>query len=358
MAKASQMVVEVEFKQIEPQKARGIFKAAKGTPAQKIAYIKDNFGPEWVAEEKFDGDRRIGQFVDGLVRLTGTRQSVKDGLFVEKTANVPHISGVQCAEIRPLASAKNVRKLNGTILDMEMIVPEGFVTGAGGKSKHVTSIMGSLPAEAIRKQLERGLLRCAVFDILAFKGQTLNHLPLHERRKWLEKAMREWNNPHAFVVPQEYDDKAGFLESVWARGGEGIILKHTQHMLGQHLLWIKVKEEATADVIIIGYKDPKEMSEKVTGIVSPTKYAGTGLIGSIIFGQLKEGQIVRVGSTNGMDEKTRELISLNKEHYISQVIEIKHYGREADTGAFRHPQFSRFRPDKSCSDCQFYLEEV
>lgn len=347
------------FLQIEPQKARGPFKAAKQPLDVQLKYLADSYsGDEWVGEEKYDGDRRVGQFVDGVLRLTGCRQSVKDGLFVEKTANVPHLSNWPDARIPPVVPHKTMRFLEGCVIDGEMIVPEDFVTGAGGKSKHVTSIMGSLPDEAVRKQLERGLLRYAVFDLLWAYGEDIRGQALAVRRKLLQEVLAKWNNPHAFLVPQYTGNKAPALESIWARDGEGMILKHVDHRYGQHLRWIKVKMEATADVVIIGYKEPKEVSKKVDGTLSATKYAGTGLIGSIVFGQYVEGQLRQVGSTNGMDEATRAMISKNRDKYTGAVIEIKHYGREADTLAFRHPQFRRFRNDKNPEACVFNPEEV
>lgn len=346
------------FDQIEPQKARGPWKALRKPLKEQLAYLEDNYETdEWMCDEKKDGDRRVGQFTNGVVRLTGCRQSVQDGLFVEKTENVPHISNYPVKGLPLVIKPNVIKKLDGTVVDGEMVVPVNFSTGAGGKSKWVTSIMGSLPAEAHRKQAERGFLQYALFDLLYYRGKDLRALPLAKRRLMLSQVIQEWGNPFVKQVPYTYTNKRAFLEDIWDEGGEGIILKHVDHRYGQHLRWIKVKYEACADVVIMGYKPPKEMSRKVDGMISPTKYAGKDVIGSIVFGQYLRGQLVEVGSVSGIDEKLRDEISQNKAGWINQVIEIRHYGREP-TGAFRHPQYRRPRPDKNPTDCVLRMEEV
>lgn len=355
------------FQQIKPQKARGKFPAARQPPDVQLACIRKLYsGDEWVAEEKYDGDRRVGQFCSDVVRITGCNEGV-NGRFVEKTGNVPQLSNLWPkidtrkagrVTLEKLDEARRrTASLDGTVLDWECIVPRGLVTGAGGKSKHVTSIMGSRPDEAIAKQRERGWLRAAVFDCLWYKGQDIRGEPYHIRRSYVVRALNVWRNPHAFIVPALKGDKANFLETIWTAGGEGIVLKHIEHRYGEQNLWIKVKIEINADVVIMGYKAASEMSEKVNGEVSATKYAQRGLIGAIIFGQYRGTRLIAYGSTSGMDEDTRELISKNPKKYLNSVFELKANGRE-QTGAFRHPQFKRFRPDKSPKDCIYNLNET
>lgn len=323
------------FQQIVPQNARGAYKEA----------LMHNF--RWVAEEKYDGDRRVAQFCEGRVRITGRNVSKKDGLLVEKTDNVPHIT----------KGTKQVANLDGTVLDGEMIVPEGFVCGAGGKSKHVTSIMGSLPAEAVRKQEERGWLRYVVFDCLYYKGTDVRTCSYEQRRRYAQDALTEWNNPHVLLAESTTKNKEAFLERILSEGGEGIILKDTTAIYGEPKKWVKVKKEINADVVIMGYEDAKEISTKSDGTVSVTKYHLQGWIGAIIFGQYKDGTLVEMGRTSGFDDETRMLLSEHKKKYLGKVIEIKANEREPE-GAFRHPQFKQFRFDKEAKDCVYYPEET
>jgi hypothetical protein len=97
------------FQQIHPPRAGGKFREE---------LLAD---PEWWAEEKFDGDRRICQFLPEAARFTGRVVSKKDGLLVEKTGNLPHL-----AMARPA--------LVGTVLDGEIVCAD-----PRARSRDVTS---------------------------------------------------------------------------------------------------------------------------------------------------------------------------------------------------------------------------
>ncbi len=347
------------FIQVTPQPARGAFDPSLLS------------SDEWVAEEKYDGDRRIAQFCSDVVRFTGRRASVKDGKFVERSAQVPHLSAAvfkngagSLLGMRALhLGAKGVmqivrppRRLDGTVLDGEMIVPVSLESMRGGKSKHVTSIIGSLPEEALWKQVERGWLRYAAFDCLWHKGHDVRGLPLFERRALLVEAVAAWGNPFAFVAPQSgAGDKAELLQRIWRRSGEGVILKHVDHRYGQHLRWVKVKQVVHADVVVMGYKAARSSSQKVGGEVSAAKFSGQ--VGSIVFGQYVGRRLVAVGSTSGFDDELRAELTRNGRRYVGRVMEISANGREP-TGAFRHPQFSRWRDDKRARECVQYEGET
>jgi ATP-dependent DNA ligase len=307
------------FKQIEPQSARGVLADAMWD------------SPEWVAEEKYDGDRRIAQFMGtGEVRFTGRRKGVGDGLFVEKTANLPHLN-------------YGPTGLRGTVLDGEIIYPSGTKV-EGGASKYVTSIMGSLPQEAVRKQEERGWLEYVVFDCLWYKGRDVRGETLRNRRNYASQAVVDWDLDDVDLVEQVAGHgKRAFCEAVLIRGGEGVVLKHYAHKYGEKRGWVKVKAEATADVVILGFT-------KGLG-----KYQGQ--IGAIEFGQGSPGRVVSLGTCSGFDDGLRKMMTDRPTKYIGNVIEIKHNGREP-TGAFRHPRFSRFRPDKHPTECVLDLGET
>jgi ATP-dependent DNA ligase len=297
---------------------------------------------------------------------------------VEKTANIPHLSGAfpagslakQIATMRlPVPAA-----LEGTVLDGEMIVPLDPIAGdyGGGKSKFVTSIMGSLPEEAVLKQIERGWLRYVVFDCLFYKGRDLRDNDLHYRRGMAKQAAKEWGNPFASLADMALgskgpSNKRRFLDEILRRGGEGIILKHIGHTYGDKQGWVKVKAEWTADVVIMGFKDAKEMStKKGDDKATITKYAKAGLVGAIQCGQYvpypdAKGSdvptLTEVATVSGMDDGLRMVMTAKPKEYIGRVIEIAHNGREP-TGRFRHPRFKRFRDDKSPKDCVYREGEI
>jgi ATP-dependent DNA ligase len=319
-----------------PQKARGTLDPAMWDDVMYVAEVKE------------DGDRRIAQFcASGLVRFTGT-PSKTTGKPVEKTENIPQLSG---ASLGGWATHPNVvRALEGTVLDGEIVAPWAADL-PGGKSKYVTSIMGSSPGEAIAKQKANGFLCYVVFDCLFWKGTDLRNRPLYKRAYYVDQVLAAWKNSYASRVQRAVGvGKERFYKATVESGGEGVVLKHQMHEYGNARQWVKVKYDATADVIVMGYED---------GL---GKYAGQ--IGSIIFGQYvrtlgtRTFTLTKMGACSGIDDLLRSFITKKPEHYLGQVMEIKHYGREP-TGAFRHPQFKRWRPDKrpDPKDCFYYPEE-
>lgn len=365
-----------KFMQIEPQPARGVLREEMWD------------SPDWIAEEKYDGDRRIAQFCGKVVRFTGRRKSVKDGLFVEKTENVPHLSDYTSAALainaKSFTRTKVPSALDGTVLDGEMIshldpsLPDGNGVAFGGLSKYVTSIMGSLPEEAVKKQIERGWLRYVVFDCLFYKGKDVRLFTWENRYGWAQQALREWDNPFATIAGSFAGhckkSKRAHYEEIVARGGEGVILKFKHGQYGDKGAWVKVKKQATADVVIMGFIPAKEVSKKVSGEVSMTKYAKAGLIGAIRCGQFstrvpdpteahdgipvakRVHSLHEVATVSGMTDDLRAQFTKHPKKYIGKVIEIEHNGREP-TGRFRHPRFNRFRDDKTAKDCVYRDDE-
>lgn len=325
------------FQQFLPPGARGKFNAKLLTERG------------WFAEEKLDGDRRIAQFCSDAVRFTGRVISKVNGLMVEKTDNVPHLSGQTLPGLVPDDMLSMVRKLadglEGTVLDGEMICD-----WQGARSRDVTSIMGSLPKEAVRKQIERGWVTYVVFDCLFWKGDDIRHLPLARRRLIAAEAVEKWGNPRARMVTGALENRGEFLDEIWARQGEGIILKRIDSAYGNENAWVKVKREETYDVVITGFDPPKDVSTKVSGETSVTKYAAEGLIGAIRFGQYKDGKLVECGACSGFDDDVRRKISKDPKSFIGSVMEITAQLRE-ESGKFRHPRFGQFRDNKMAEQC-------
>lgn len=304
-----------QFQQFQPPKAHG-----------SLLTVLDP--SRWIVEVKYDGDRRIAQFCeDRLVRFTGTRVSKKDGLMVEKTANLPHLNHHQGT-------------LTGTVLDGELIC-----TWSGARSKDVASIMGSNRDVAIEKQLERGWLEYAVFDCLFYQGEDLRALPLQERKKYVESAVRVWNvhTEYAWSVVTNPMARANKIyDEVLKSGGEGVIYKNLDAPYGDERSWVKRKKVKTYDVVITGY--------------DPGKGKYGLMVGAVKFGQYRAGKLLECGQCSGMDDAMRTELTRHPKRYLGTVMEITANDRE-ESGKFRHPQFSRLRPDKNSKDCIYNPEE-
>lgn len=330
--------------------------------------------PNYVAEEKYDGSRYLS--VGG--RFFSRRISVKDGFPVEKTENVPHLAIV-------------LQKYPNLILD-------GEVYYEGMTSNEVTSIMGALPNKAQARQRERGWLKYVIFDILRdFDGNWLLDKPWSERREILEDTfdliqkdcqdIGKTEIEHFEISRVVIKDKREFYDEIMSRGGEGVILKNIN---GKYLPdkrpmwnWVKVKKHLTDDVVIMGFKPPvreyegKELDNwqywelangekieangrkdamEISGMlgvpIEPvTKFYFHGWIGAVTFGKYdKDGNLVELGYCSGLTEEMRKDMSENPDKYIGDCMEISAMEKTKD-GFYRHPQFSRMRPDKNPSDC-------
>lgn len=315
---------------------------------------------EYIAEPKLDGSRYIS--IGG--RFFSRRLSVKDGMPVEKTENVPHLNFA-------LSSYPNL------ILDGEIYL-------YGGTSNEVTSIMGSKPDRAIEIQKGQGYLLYYVFDILRdIDGTWLIDLSWKERRKRLEEVyftLSKHNKvSHIYLTPYVIENKKEYYAKILEKGGEGVMLKNINGVYvpdkRPRWNWIKVKREMTDDVVIMGFEPPvmeytgKELDtwpywvQKGTGIrqlgsrptgedwIPVTRYYFHEWIGAVVFGKYdNQGNLVRLGSCSGLSDELRRDMSLNPDKYIGEVMEISAMQKTKD-GFYRHPQFLRLRPDKNAKDC-------
>ena len=321
------------LRQIEPGKARSKFNEKMWN------------SPNYVAECKLDGFRVLTHVESGQNRLTTRRKSVKNGQFVEKSDNFP--------QIRDLFFDNRIsEELEGCVFDGEIIW--------GKNSMDITTISGCLPDKAVSRQLESGFADYYVFDILYDKGRDIRHLPYETRRNILSDYLESIVAPknHLYIVPAVYNDKKQFYDEIISEGGEGIILKDIGSPYASD--WVKVKRKATWDVIITNFKEPKEITKKVSGEESVSKFFEKGWIGAINFGQWVEGtdgnysyrELREFGFCSGMNDALREQISKNRDAYIGKVIEIEAQER-LPSGKFRHPRFLKFRPDKNPEQCVY-----
>lgn len=301
----------------DPQPARGRFKESLWAD------------PGWWAEHKLHGCRYL-LYSDG--RLMSRHVSVKGTGFIDKIDRTPHLR--EAAKLLP----------RGTILDGEVIT-HPFCT-----VRDVTSIMNSGPEEAIYKQHERGWVTLQVFDLPFAEGHDLQGFTLQERRRYLEEILSK-SLKYVELNPIIQEAKKEYCDHIMSLGGEGVILKWRHATYGQQSKWVKVKRSETFDVFIIGYKDASEVSTKVNGETSPTKFAVKGWIGAVEMGMIDAaGDVVSVGFVSGFSEDERAFLSAERNAYLGRVIEVEAQS-QLPSGKFEHPRFLRFRDDKAKEEC-------
>jgi ATP-dependent DNA ligase len=190
--------------------------------------------------------------------------------------------------------------------------------------------LGSQTEVCIMKQNERGFLSFFAFDILRYNDIQVRNDPLDERKGLLETLMSVFLPSLEYVTPiigdkPSYEQHNANVE----RFKEGSVLKRLSAPYAgkRHNSWLKWKEMETVDVKIIGYKGGQGKFE--------------GQIGAIHW-QAPDGT---TGYCSGMDDYTRQYISERASMLVGTWIEIRHFGRLVDS--YRHPQFIRFRPDKT-----------
>jgi ATP-dependent DNA ligase len=319
--------------QIKPAEARGKFRA-------ELMEITGR-GKDYVLEEKHDGIRELWHLFSNQNVLTSRQISKKTGGYVEKTANFPHLKA-------PLLFGA----LAGTILDGELLFGENSMTAL--------TVTGSLPEKAIAYQKEHGWAEFRVFDILKIKGEDIRSKPWAYRREILEGEVFNGETrlgEYITLNPAYKDDKQAILDEIMERGGEGGILKHVFSPYGKASSWVKIKREQSWDVIVTGYKEAQEMTQKVDGTISESKFHKAGLIGAIYFGQFSQGELKEYGACSGMDDEIRTEISQNPSAYIGKVFQMEAQQR-LPSGKFRHPRFVQWRPDKDPIECIYSPNEA
>jgi len=262
----------------------------------------------YAVEEKLDGFR-------GLVAiLPGPRFEIRnrDGINKGRIENTPHLRAALADLVK-----RRPELARGTLLDGELV----------GKSWNETATLLSA-----RGGSDAGL-RYVVFDIPWFAGRDQRRETLRERRVTLESLAVDFDG--AVIVLSEFmSPSRGLAAQVWGKGGEGLIIKdlNTSYTPGDRRMWTKIKQEHTADGVILGY------------IGGAGKYSDT--TGAISIGQYVQGKLVEVCKLSGMTDAERRSLDA---HSVGRVVEFAYQDRTA--ASYRHPRWSRWRDDKKPTDC-------
>lgn len=350
---------------------------AVGFDEKKHGSLWDN--PNWVAERKYDGFRYLIKKENGKVSVLSRNASVETGLPVDKTENVPH-----------LVELFQDRIPDGSVIDGEIITHENC------ESHEVTRIMGCDPDKAVARQQEEGWVKFVAFDILYWRGKDLTGFKYYERRKALEKVMKEFISPTQYVLlaPVYTSDKEEIYEQIVKGGGEGVVLKNLHAPYEMSLdpkktkkpkdTWVKVKKYKTFDVVVMGFTDStREYSGKdkdtwqfwetptgdllykenriatvleEQGYTAVTKPYFYEWIGAVVFGQYKDGELVEIGQTSGISDDIKQYMTDNKEMLVGSVIEVGAMRQNKKSGALVHPRFIKFRDDKHPEQCLLGVE--
>lgn len=332
--------LEKILKTIQTEKIKGATDHQKYVAKELEQKIITDYGCDQVTvspysyavEEKYDGYSYInceGRFFSK--RLSQAKGS--EGTPIEKTGHIPHISTI----------LKRVFDECGADL-------HGEIYKLGGISDDVTRILGCTEDEALNRQkglAPSDLLHYMLIDIRAIHGKSLINEPHRLRRailKWMYDKYIQPLDPNGYIRLTEeiQGDPAEAFRNIVLAGGEGLIIKKEDalYIPGKKPAnnWIKAKKKITHDVVMMGLA------------------AGTGknagLFGSIEFGHIIDGQLVKCGNcSSGLEDDMRAFIYNNADAMIEnkQVFEIEAIQESAKS--FRNPVFLRLRDDKDWTEC-------
>jgi bifunctional non-homologous end joining protein LigD len=275
---------------------------------------------QWDAEVKLDGIRMLVYIEPNcnnsraLTRVKGKHT----GAYANKG---PHLAWL---------------RTDGLVDDLTVL--DGEVTW-GKNSRTTMEILGCHANESLRRQVELGPLKFTAFDILMGGGRDFRYKTYEQRRDILHAVMFNLNTQ----FPGEVDwVMPGPAKALWAKGGEGIMLKEPMHNYQagcRSPSWLKVKRFKKYIAVVTGYTAGKEGK---TGQM-------VGLMGSLWLGMLDHrGILMPVGAAGtgfGMTERSPLAWP------VRTVVEVASSDVTED-GKLWHPRFLKRRPDLRVEDAQ------
>lgn len=330
---------------------------------------------EYFAEEKKDG--ALYQFcrTDKGNYLFGRTVSVKNGLLTNKIDNVPHInSALSCLPC-------------GTVIVGEIYV-------SGGTSKNVTSIMGCLPAEAIKRQDKQGKIKYYLHDMIFYNGEDMQSWGAEAR---YQKLVEAWNKFHLeqfdFLQLAESFDTGieERLSQILAAGGEGIVLKKKDapYSEGKRPAWatIKCKQMDTIDLVCTRAieatkeytgkeletwpywqeRSERDQNGEYTWLSSEGQYYEDYLHNPHIYRPVTkpyfygwktaigigayddEGNLKEIGTvSSGLTDEMRAHL----DDYVGKVVVLQCMSIDRKEKTLRHPIVKAWRDDKNVAECK------
>ena len=284
--------------------------------------------PDYIYELKLDGVRCIAYLDNVSVELRNKRN-------VRVSSIYPELSEIH----------KQVKKR--CILDGELIVIKD------GKPNFSEMQRRSLMSNKFRIELAALKLPVSftVYDILYIDDKQITDLPLMERKKLLEKTVKE----NERLAISRYIEEKGidFYNITVQQDLEGIVAKqkNSKYYFDKRTKdWIKIKNLKDDDYVVCGY------IEKSSNVVS------------IILGQYKEDELVYKGHvTLGINKEDFNTIANTKMIKVPKFnapkgnenaiwIEPKlvctvSFMEKTETGSLRQPIFKGLRNDKLAYEC-------
>jgi len=176
------------------------------------------------------------------------------------------------------------------------------------------------------------------------KGMDCSDLPQDEVRELILVVVDELNECEDAICGglmlvgsyQIEEAPALWAHEVLERKFEGLVFKKSNGVWSDG--FARMKAEVTMDYVCIGFLE----SDSDT-------YAGNG-VASVIGGLYVDGDLIKKCKVSGLTDELRREFYANPNKYVGRVFEAK--GKKVSKkGALRHPDFIRWRDDKSPVEC-------
>lgn len=285
--------------------------------------------PNYIYELKLDGERCLA-FLDKTETVLRNKRSIK------MLGKFPELSQIH----------KQVKK--SCVLDGELIVI------SEGQPNFYEVQRRSIMTNSFKIQLASSKLPATytAFDILYYDGEKVTDLPLIERKKLLEKNIKE----NERIAISRYIEENGIelYKLTKQQNLEGIVAKRKEskyYFDKRTKDWVKIKYLKDDDYVICGY------IIKDSGIIS------------IVLGQYREKNMTYKGHvTMGMSSEDFKIIAQQKETGICPFYEMPKGNENAiwfqpnlvckvkfmmktDKGSLRQPVYKGLRFDKKPIEC-------
>ena len=290
----------------------------------------------WVFEIKYDGYRLLGGTGDGRATLLSRNGNDLTAVFPEVAlalGKLPYRAAVLDGEV--------VVNDDAGIPSFQLIQKRGRLQRAGDIARAAVALPATYYA----------------FDLLAFEGYDLRHLPLLERKALLREVLPT-------TGPVRYSDHipergAEMFHQVVGMGLEGVVAKRADSIYvgGRSRSWRKVRAVRTADFAVHGFTEPESgsggfgalhLASWVDGAFRYAGRVGTGFSARL----LRElGDHLR-----GLDPvpppSGAEVAGPGRHRWVSPelVAEVR-YKEVTEAGVLRHPSLLRMRDDKTPREC-------
>lgn len=267
---------------------------------------------EYAGEEKFDGHRLISEVSDGL----------QPSLFVKKGITAWSRYGNE--RTLPTHILEVLQYFPNAVLDGELIVP-------GNRSYGVTEIDNSPD------------LVYMIFDLIHLENEDYTDLDYDTRRfclsgHWPIEVSQDSGPVRRAEsrILNSLIDVYAYRDEVWARGGEGLILKKrsgTYQVGKRSKYFIKIKDKKSAVLTVIAWAESRGQ------IDYRGKYA-TAVIRD------DEGFTTTVKTKNNEELRKLEAEALRtgKDPFIGRKLRIEYQERTPD-GSYRHPRWDRWEDE-------------